>query len=168
MYSSVMCFWLWQSWLVKPWNSHNNFQYTVFHSSQVHCVCNHPLQFSTCSTTSLFSVNLKRPLTFKRRQHTFSCSCDKSLYSEVPDFLSWQKWRSEYANPSLLGTLHFQYFNHMSKDTGEFLCFKKILSNDFEEKSKVKPDANDIPAFHRIEWYTQELSNDRDYMCLYL
>lgn len=56
----------------------------------------------------------------------------------------------------------------MSKDTGEFLCFKKILSNDFEEKSKVKPDANDIPAFHRIEWYTQELSNDGDYMCLYL
>lgn len=85
----------------------------------------------------------------------------------MPVFLSWQKWKIEYGQALSAGCTLFSIFQPNVKDTGEFVSFKKILSDAFGGKIEMKPGANYTVAFPRIEEYTRQLSNDRT-VCIYI
>ena len=124
LFCAVFCPW-WSFWFVKPWDSHSS-QHVAFYSSWGHGVCNHCFLSPTLQKWALFSDNWKRPLTWLRRQHAFSCSpCYKShsvvrcLFYFLTETENWM-CQSLSARCTL-----FSVFHPNVKETNKFLSFKK-------------------------------------------
>ena len=131
-YSSLLLLFLccvshpwWFFWFVKPWNSHSS-QHVAFHSSWGPGVCNHCFLSPTLQKWALFSDNWKRPLTWLRRQHTFSCSpCYKSHSVVRCLFYFLTETENRICQSLSASCTLFSVFLPNVKETNKFISFKK-------------------------------------------